>query len=57
MYDFRRIEKYETGQVNNAQYEQMVQIAKDFTEWLKDEENKLDTDPEEVQEIIHELIN
>lgn len=41
----------------NAQYEQMLQIAKDFTEWLKDEGNKLNTDPEEVQEIIHGLIN
>lgn len=44
-------------EVINAQYDRMIQIAQDFTEWLKDEGNKLDTDPEEVQEIIHELIN
>ena len=40
----------------NAQYEQMMQIAKDFTEWSKREGSKLDMDYEEVQEIIHELL-
>lgn len=41
----------------NAQYEQILQIAKDLTEWLEDEGNKLNMDPEDVQEIIHGLIN
>lgn len=45
------------GQRIQAQTDKIMQIAVDFTEWLKAEGNKLNTDPEEVQEIIHELIN
>ena len=44
------------GQIIQAQTDKIMQIAVDFTEWLKLEGEKFDIGSDEVQEIIHELL-
>ena len=44
------------GQRIQAQTDKIMQIAVDFTEWIKAEGEKIGIEPDEVQEIVHELM-